>query len=250
MRTPAQIEMMHEAGRRLARVLGRLKPEIKPGVSGLALDKLAARFIEEEDSVPAFLGYQPSGAKRAYPAVSCVSVNSIVVHGIPDESKIKKGDLVKIDLGLAYQGWYADAAYTVPVGQVSPRAERLIKCTEEALEDAIQAAKPGNTFGDIGAAVQSKVAEYGFSVVKSLTGHGIGRDLHEEPWVYNIGTPGKGDPLRAGMVLAIEPMVAIGKGDVRQLGNDSFATKDGSLSAHFEHTVAITEHGPEVLTKE
>ncbi len=248
-KTPEQVALMAEAGKRLAAMLEALRAEVREGATGNDLDRFAEEFIRKAGDKPAFLGYRPGGAKHAYPATLCVSLNDTVVHGVPNDEPFKVGDVVKVDAGLVHEGWYSDSAITVAVGPASETVKKLIRVTEEALMRGIKAAKPNGTLGDIGAAIQSHVEAHGFSIVKSLTGHGIGRKLHEEPWVYNIGTPGHGEPLVAGMVIAIEPMVAIGKGDVKQGKDDSFVTKDHSLAAHFEHTIAITEKGPIVLTQ-
>jgi len=249
LKAPHEIEVMREAGRKLARVLSALKAEVKPGVKTLDLDTRARELIESEGARPAFLGYQPSGAEKPFPATICVSMNETVVHGLPSDYVIKEGDLVKLDLGLIHRGFYSDAAVTVKVGEVSEKAAKLVWVTEEALKKGIAAAKIGNTLGDLGAAIGNFVKDNGFEVVKTLTGHGIGRDLHEDPYVFNFGRPGEGEELKEGMVLALEPMVTAGGARVRQLEDDSFVTADGSLAAHFEHTVAITKNGPEVLTK-
>lgn len=249
IKTAEEIAVMREAGRKLGRVLARLEKMVRAGVTGLELDAAAANYIGEEGAKPAFLNYKPNGASKAYPATLCCSINDVIVHGVPSGYAVKDGDLVKLDLGLIHKGFYSDAAITVPVGKVSKRARELAEVARQALARAIAVAKPGNTLGDIGHAVESFVAEHRFSVVDALTGHGIGRKLHEDPWVMNKGIPGKGEPLVSGMVIAIEPMIAMGKPAVRQLKSDeSYATKDGSLSAHFEHTVAILENGPEILT--
>lgn len=241
---------MREAGRRLARILKVLSKEVRVGITTQALDDISLKLMEGENVRPAFLGYKPHGARYGYPASICTSVNDGVVHGLPSAYVIKDGDLVKIDIGAVYQGFYADMAVTIPVGKVSKEARKLVKVTRESLEKAIKVAKPGNTLGDIGHTVEHFVKRHGFGVVRALTGHGIGRALHEDPYVFNYGKPGTGEELRPGMVIAIEPMITLGKENVRQLKDDSFVTADGSLAAHFEHTVAITERGPIVLTKE
>jgi methionyl aminopeptidase len=248
LKTPAEIALMAEGGRRLARVINALAAEVRPGVSTQDLDRRAAELIRAGGDTPAFLGYQPGGAERAYPYTLCASVNDSVVHGLPSARRLAEGDIVKLDLGLVHKGWYVDAAVTVPVGKISAEARKLIAVTREALARGIRAAKPKNALGDIGYAIQSYVERYGFSAVRALTGHGIGKRLHEDPHVYNVGRPGEGDELAPGMVIAIEPMINAGGCEVRQLADDSFVTKDGSLSAHFEHTVAITEKGPRILT--
>ena len=249
IKSPEEIEIMSEGGKILASVLVALRREVQPGVETKALDKLAYRLIKEAGAEPAFWGYRPAGSRAAYPFTLCVSLNECVVHGRPSDYKIREGDIVKLDLGLKYRSFYLDSAVTVGVGEIKGEAAKLIKATQDALERGINVCKPGKTTGDIGAAIEKYVKKNGFSVVRALTGHGIGRNLHEEPNVLNFGQPGTGEELRTGMVLAIEPMVAAGSGETKVLADDSFVTKDGSLAAHFEHTVAITEHGPIVLTK-
>ncbi len=239
---------MREAGRHLAGVLDVLETNVRAGITTNELDRMARVLIEKAGCKPAFLGYLPAGARKAYPATICASLNEGVVHGLPSDRPLVAGDLLKIDIGLVYKGWYADMARTYAIGTVAPRIKELIATTREALDVGIAAALPGNTLGDIGYAIQSVVEANKFSVVKGLTGHGVGRKLHEDPYVYNEGKPGRGDALEVGMVLALEPMVALGTGRTRQGVDDSFVTIDGSLAAHFEHTVAITENGPEVLT--
>jgi len=249
LKTPAEIELMAEAGGHLARVLRTLAGEVKAGIETRELETKSLALIQESGCIPAFLNYRPGGAHKPFPASLCVSVNDVVVHGVPSQYVIRDGDLVKLDLGVIWKGFYADAAVTVPVGNVSDEARRLTEVTRAALDAGIRAAKLGDTLGDIGWAIENTVHAAKFSVADTLTGHGIGRELHEDPWVMNTGRPGVGDVLREGMVIAIEPMVAAGKGHVRQGKDDSFMTADGSLSAHFEHTVAITKNGPRVLTE-
>lgn len=248
LKTPREVELMRESGKRLARVLETLKNEVKPGIKTKDINRLAEELIRKEGGIPAFLNYRPGGASKPFPASVCVSINETVVHGLPSEYEIREGDLVKVDIGLIYKDFYSDMAITLPVGKVSPEDEKLIVATREALEAAVAAAQAGNTFGDIGAAVEERITEDGFSVVRDLVGHGIGKSLHEDPYVFNFGKPGKGPELKEGMVLAIEPMVAAKSGKVRQLDDDSFVTADGSRAAHFEHTVAITKNGPRILT--
>lgn len=244
-----ELELMAEAGRKLAFILKELKKEVRAGVTTEYLDKRTRELLKEIKAKSAFLGYKPHGAKTAYPATLCASVNEVVVHGVPGDYEIKPGDVVKIDMGVVHEGYYSDAAMTVAVEPVNKDTARLLRVTEEALAAGIKAAKPGNTLGDIGWAISERVAKDKFSVVQQLTGHGIGTALHEDPYVFNVGRKGEGDVIRPGMVLAIEPMVAMGKPQVRQLRDDSYAAKDGSLTAHFEHTVAITAKGPVILTK-
>ncbi len=249
IKSKEEIALMAEAGRRLGVVLRTLRGEVKAGVTTLEFDERARELITANGDRPAFLGYKPNGATKAYPFTLCASINDSVVHGPPGKYVIKDGDLVKLDLGLVHEGFYVDAATTVAVGAVSPEARHLVAITEEALYRGIKAAWPEARLGDIGQAVQSFVEENGFSVVTTLTGHGIGRKLHEEPSVPNFGQAGTGERLRVGMVIAIEPMVNMGSEAVRQLKDDSFVTRDGSLSAHFEHTVVVTNKGPVILTK-
>ncbi|MFA6354230.1 MAG: type I methionyl aminopeptidase [Candidatus Paceibacterota bacterium] len=253
LKTSEEIKIMAEGGRRLAEVLTRLKSEIIPGVTTKSLDKLSRELIRATGSTPAFLGYRPRGAKRAYPATICSSINDIVVHGLPKMEHLKEGDIISIDVGLKYKGFYLDAAFTAGVGEISAEAKKLISITEQTLREAIKETKPGKRLGDIGHAVQSLAEKNNFSVVRSLTGHGIGRQLHEDPNVFNFGRPKSGEPLEIGMVIAIEPMLSAAPppdgGKIRTLSDDSFATLNGSLAAHFEHTVAITKKGPQILTK-
>lgn len=250
LRTPQEVEIMAEAGKHLAQVLEELRKEVKPGVSTLALDKIAHDLITKMGDDPAFLGYRPAGARRAYPFTLCTSINDVVVHGQPSDSGVlREGDIIKLDLGLRHGGLYSDSAITVGVGSVSHAAKKLMAVTEEALYAGIKEAKPGQTLGDIGFAIQKVVTKNGFSIAEGLTGHGIGLMLHEDPTVFNFGEKGRGDKLVPGMVLAIEPMVTAGQGEILQLRDESYGTADGSLSAQFEHTVAITEKGPVILTK-
>lgn len=282
-KSPAEIEIMAEAGRRLGEILAKLQEEVRSGVRTDALDRKSFQLIREAGCEPAFLNYRPTWAKKSYPATLCVSVNDVIVHGVPSERIIKDGDIVKLDLGLKYKGLYVDAAITVfaslsrerplrlarldsrsarqvgdearsgGVGSIDAEKKKLIAAARNALELGIKQALPGKTLGDIGYAIQKSVNSEHFSIIEGLTGHGIGRELHEEPVVYNFGRPEKGERLKAGMVIAIEPMISAapppGGGKIKQLEDESFATADGSLSAHFEHTVAITENGPRVLTR-
>jgi methionyl aminopeptidase len=225
-------------------VLEELVRAAAPGVTTAELDRLARARTRALGAEPAFLGY------HGYPAALCVSVNDEVVHGIPSEERVlAEGDVVGLDFGVVLDGWYGDSARTVPVGRISAAAARLLEVTEGALARAIAAARPGGRLGDLGAAVQAFAEPRGFTVVRDFVGHGIGRRLHEPPQIPNVGAAGTGPVLRAGMVLAIEPMVNAGGSEVSTLDDGWTAvTEDGSLSAHFEHTVAITENGPEVLT--
>ncbi|MBI4119520.1 MAG: type I methionyl aminopeptidase [Parcubacteria group bacterium] len=247
------ISVMREAGKILAGVIQEVGRAANVGVALKELDELAESLIRKAGCRPAFLGYRPEGARKPYPATICASVNEVVVHGVPNSYRLKDGDILKLDFGLVYPpkgGFYVDAAVTVPIGKVSKKAELLIAVTRDALMKGIAQATVGKRLGDVGAAIQKHVEKNGFSVIRGLTGHGIGVHLHEDPPVYNYGKPDTGVLLQPGMVFAIEPMVALGSGEITQLPDDSFATQDGSLSAHFEHTVAVTARGPEVLTAE
>ncbi|MDE1919509.1 MAG: type I methionyl aminopeptidase [Patescibacteria group bacterium] len=240
-----------EAGKRLAAVLRALRGKVAPGVTSEELDDLAERLIREGGDEPCFLGYTPEGASRPFPAVLCVSINDEVVHGIPNESPktLKEGDIVGLDLGLTHNGIIVDAAITVPVGSVDDESKKLIAATERALSAGIKAAVPGNHMGDISHAIQKEIEEAGFKVVKELGGHGVGDLVHEEPFIPNFGRPGTGPLLSAGMVLALEPISTAGKAAV-VLAPDGYTyrTKDGSRSAHVEHTILIEENGPRIIT--
>jgi methionyl aminopeptidase len=248
-RTSDEIAVMAEGGKRLGAVLQKLKAEVKPGVTTLALDRAARALIVDGGDVPAFLNYRPEGARRAYPYTLCASVNDVVVHGQPSFYVLREGDIIKLDLGLKHEGFYLDAAITVAVGSVSAEAKKLMAATEEALYAGIKEAKKGNSLGDIGYAIERVARKHRFSVAEGLTGHGIGRTLHEEPTVFNYGDRGTGMKIAPGMVIAIEPMFTIGGGAIAQLKDESYGTTDRTWAAQFEHTVAITEGGPVVLTK-
>ncbi len=250
IKTPAEIILMRAGGKILREILLRLKQETKIGVTTRSLDLLARNLMKVAGVTPAFLGYRPEGASKAYPAALCISVNDVVVHGLPSNYVLKDGDVVSVDAGIKYKGFYLDSAFTVGLGEVSPLIKKLIKTTEHSLALGIKQAKAGKHLGDIGHAIQKYAEGNGFSVIRSLTGHGIGRHLHEEPNVFNFGKPKTGERLEVGMVIAIEPMLSSSKsnGRIKALPDDSFVTLDGSISAHFEHTVAITVSGPEILT--
>lgn len=252
IKSKEDIDILREGGKRHALILKALVRAAKPGVSTRDLDDLAARMIAEGGDSAPFLGYKPYGAKRAYPASLCVSVNDAIVHGIPNEEPyiLKKGDIVSLDLGLMHRGLITDAAVTIPVGTVDAEAKNLLKTTKTALERGIKAAKPGNTTGHIGAAVEAYIRPFGYGIVEELAGHGVGYSVHEDPYIPNYGTAGEGEPLVPGMVIAIEPIVNEGGAGIR-LGKDGYTyyTRDGKRSAHFEHTVVITERGCEILTK-
>lgn len=234
---------MRQAGRIAGEVLYELSLAVKPGITTARLDNLALRCIRKNNAEPAFLGY------NGFPASICTSINEELVHGIPGLRQLKNGDIVSIDVGVLYKGYYGDAAATFPVGKVSPLAAQLIEVTRESLNQAVKKAVPGNRLYDISNAVQSYVEAKGFSVVRNYVGHGIGSNLHEEPQVPNFGPPGKGPLLEEGMVLAIEPMVNAGTWEVETLDDQwTVVTGDRNLSAHFEHSVAILQDGPEILT--
>lgn len=239
---------MRAAGRRLATVVESLRQHVREGVCGLELDELAERLILAQHARPSFKGYR-SGFRRAFPKAICVSVNDQVVHGIPDDRPFSAGDLVSLDLGLCYDDYHADVAFTESVGACSDGARRLLDATRESLYKGVARAIPGGFLGDVGHAIESHLRTCGFQVVQSYTGHGIGRKLHEDPAVPNQGEPGKGLLIKSGMCLALEPMATTGNGRTRT-GRDGWTvyTADGALAAHFEHTVVVTPHGPEVLT--
>lgn len=245
LKSKEEVAKIAKASRIVAESLEAVRAYLKPGMTTKELDLFVEKQIRERGGTPAFKGY------RNYPATLCISVNEEVVHGIPSPDKvIKEGDIVGLDLGAIYDGFYGDSAVTVAVGEVKPEAKRLIQVTEESLYAGIAQACEGSRLSDISHAVQSHVEQAGFSVVTDFVGHGIGRALHEEPQIPNFGPPGRGPRLREGMVLAIEPMVNMGKAAVRVLDDRWTAvTADGSLSAHFEHTIAVTKEGPVILSK-
>lgn len=249
VKTAEEIEKIRRSAKLAASVIRKLKVEVKPGITTLSLDVLARRLIQEGGSKPAFLGYRPDGSRRPYGFTICTSVNHGVVHGLPSSYRLESGDILKIDLGANFQGGISDTAVTIPIGSVPKNALDLINVTNNALREGIRVAKPGHTVGDIGFAIERTVTAGGFKVIRGLTGHGVGLELHEDPVIYNYGNPGSGMLLKEGMILAIEPITSISTGDVIQLKDDSFVTSDKSISAHFEHTVLITKKGAEVLTK-
>lgn len=249
LKTPEEIQLMKEGGAILRRIQATLEETAKEGIRLKELDTLAKRLMEEAGGTPSFLNYTPTWAETAYPASICASVNDIVVHGIPDAYRLRNGDVLKIDLGLKYKGFHTDTATTVGIGEISTEAKNLIAVTRDSLTLAIDQCMVGNAVGDIGFAINSYVRKQGMHVAKGLTGHGIGRHLHEDPVVYNEGKPGAGMKLIPGMVIAIEPMVTVGSGAMKELPDGSFRTAERAISAHFEHTVAITAEGPIILTK-
>ncbi len=244
-----EIELMREIGRFTAEILLELRERAQPGVTTGQLDQIAAKALEKRGLNSPFLGYAPGGV-TPYPAVLCTSVNEEIVHGIPGSRELREGDIISLDFGVETRGWHGDSAVTIAIGEVDSEAKQLIDTTRDALDKAIERMVPGDRLSDIGHAVQSRAEQEGYGVVRQFVGHGIGREMHEPPQVPNYGRPGRGPRLRAGMVFAIEPMVNIGSEKVRVLKDEWTAvTADGSLSAHFEHTVLITESGPEVLTR-
>jgi methionyl aminopeptidase len=242
-KTPAEIDAMAAAGEILVKCMNLLAGKVRPGVTTADLDAAAEKFIRSQGATPAFKGY------RGFPGSICASPNHMVVHGIPGKFKLHRGDILSVDIGVVKDGWVADAARTFPVGEISPVAARLLAVTEEALFRAVEQCRAGNRLGDVSHAVQAHVEANGFSIVRSLVGHGIGRNMHEEPQIPNYGPPGRGIVLEEGMVLAVEPMVTAGRHMVR-MGDDGWAiySQDGSLAAHFEFTIAVTGEGPRILT--
>ena len=242
-KSPEQIEKMARAGAILVSTLELLASNVRPGVSTAELDEIAERFIRSQGATPTFKGY------RGFPASICASPNAMVVHGIPGPYRLKRGDIISIDVGVTLDGWVADAARTFPVGEIDPQAQNLLRATEESLHAGVEQCRPGNRMGDVSSAIQRVVEGAGLSVVRSLVGHGVGQSMHEDPQVPNYGKPGKGTLLEEGMVIAVEPMTTAGSPAVR-VGGDGWAifSQDSSPAAHFEFTVAITREGPRVLT--
>jgi methionyl aminopeptidase len=243
-KAPAEIERMARAGAVVADTLALIGERARPGVSTQELDELADEFIRSRGGVATFKGY------RGYPASICTSPNDMVVHGIPGLYTLREGDLLSVDVGVTLDGFVADSAYTFPIGEISPEAERLLEGCQAALAAGIDQCRVGNRLSDISHAIQRVTEEHGFSVVRSLVGHGVGRSMHEEPQIPNFGEPGRGPLLSEGMTFAIEPMINAGRPEVVLHDDEwSISTADSSLSAHFEHTVAITEEGPRILTQ-
>lgn len=252
IKTEKEIATLREGGKRLAAILQKVAAEVKPRVSTAALNTLAEKLITDAGDTPSFLGYAPSGAKRPFPAALCVSVNDEVVHGIPNEKErlLSEGDIVTLDAGLIHEGLFTDSAVTVGVGKIDAKAKKLLKVTREALAVGVKAVRAGATTGDVGFAIEQFVKPHGFGIVCELAGHGVGYGVHEEPFVPNFGKEGEGITLKAGMVIAIEPMLNEG-GAAVVLDPDGYTyrTKDGSRSAHFEHTVVVGEKGSEIITR-
>jgi len=247
LKTDREIEIMREAGRIVAEVLDLMEQKIEPGITTAELDRIAEEFIRSRGAEPAFKGYRVGG--NTFPASICASIDDVVVHGIPSERKLLEGEIISIDVGTFKDGYYGDGARTFAVGEISDEKKKLMQVTVEALKAGIEKARAGNHLGDISAAVQTIVEQNGFSVVRDMVGHGIGRRMHEDPQVHNFGTPGTGLVLKQGLVLAIEPMVNAGGYKINFKPDGwTTVTADGSVSAHFEHTVAVTDNGPDILT--
>ncbi len=244
LKTKEEIAIMREGGKKLARIMEEIKKEAIPGVTTLFLNDLAEKLIEKEGGKPSFKGY------KEFPASLCTSINEVIVHGIPSKYVLKSGDVLTLDLGFFYKGFHTDMAVTIPIGNVSGESLRIIRESKKALKRGIKKARKGNTLGDVGNTIMRHIEGSGFSNVKGLCGHGIGREVHEEPQVLNEGKRGKGITLEEGMVFCIEPMLSVGSGEIEfLLDGMGIKTKDNSLSVQFEHTVAITEKGTEVLTQ-
>jgi methionyl aminopeptidase len=243
IKKPEEIEILKEGGGILVQIMAEISAKVKPGINTGSLNLEAEKLIKKFGAGPAFLGH------LSFPASLCTSVNEVIVHGVPGKYILKEGDIVGLDLGIKYKRLITDMAVTVPAGKVSESAQKLIKTAKVALDLAIQKVKPGNHLGDISFTIQNYVESQRFNVIRELVGHGVGYEVHEEPEIFNFGRRGQGSILKPGMVLAIEPMISAGDWHVRQCPDGSFVTRDGSLAAHFEHTVAVTKKGVEILTK-
>lgn len=250
LKSAKEIEILREGGKILARILRELSEQVKPGVTSREIDEMARELIKKYDVKSSFLGYK-SGSHAPYPGVTCVSVNEGVVHGIPGKRIFQEGDIVGLDCGIIHRGMYLDAARSAAVGSVSLEIQELMAVTRQALSAGIREAQVGNRIGDIGAAIQSVIKPHGYGIVTDLVGHGVGYDVHEDPKVPNVGEAGAGPRLAAGLVIAIEPMVTLGKAEITT-GADGWTieTRDGSAAAHEEHTIAVTNEGPIILTNE
>jgi len=243
IKTKEEIEIMAEGGKLLAKIMKELEKQVRPGITTKELDKVAEDLILKSGGKCSFKGYE------GFPACLCTSINEEIVHAIPSERKIKEGDILSLDIGMRYKGYHSDMAITVPVGKIDYEVARLIRVTKKALKRGIKKVRPGNTIGDIGNTIQRYVESQGFNVVRDLCGHGIGKELHEEPQILNFGKRKSGPEIKEGMVLCLEPMVTVGDWKLKK-SKDGFGyeTKDGSLSCHFEHTIAVTENGAKILT--
>jgi methionyl aminopeptidase len=249
LKSAAEIEKMRRAGQIVAEVLDKMREQVAPGVTTAELNETAESIIRGHNAIPSFLGYPP-GSAHPFPACICASVNTELVHGIPGPQVLQEGDIISVDVGAILDGYHGDAAITLPVGEISPHAQKLLEVTEAALYEGIDAAKAGNRSGDVSAAIQAYVEGRGYNVVREYTGHGIGRKMHEEPQVPNHGYRGQGVRLRKGMTIALEPMVLAGERFVRTLDDHwAVVSCDGKLNAHFEHTIAITDGEAEILTR-
>lgn len=249
LKNKEDIEILKKSGKILSELLNTLSDNIKVGAKLKSLEEIASRFVKERDVIASFYGYQPESAYEAFPAHICVSVNDVVVHGVPDNRVIKNGDVIKIDAGITYNGMVTDAARTFIAGKGSTEAKKLLEATRGALNDAIKVAKPGKTLGDIGNTIEKKAKKYGFFVLKELTGHGVGYELHEDPIIFNFGNKGEGMKLKEGMVIAIEPMFSTTSENIIQNPDDSYSTDGGGITAHFEDSIAITKKGNIILTR-
>lgn len=250
IKTKKEIETLREGGKQLAAILHKVSKKVAPGISTKELDAYALELIRAGGDEPAFLNYKPDGADYPYPASLCVSVNNEIVHGIPTNRILKEGDIVALDLGLKHKGLFTDHAITMPVGKVSKKDAELLKVTKEALYAGIAEARGGGRIGDIGSAIEKFVKPHGYGIVREMSGHGVGRAIHEDPYIPNFGRKGTGAELKAGMVVAIEPMLNVGTDDII-FDDDGYTvrTADGKKSAHFEHTILITDKEPEILTE-
>jgi methionyl aminopeptidase len=249
LKKPSEMEYLMQSGKILSAVLHDLGKAAKEGVSLQFLNQRAIELCKKYEARPAFLGYQPEGAERPYPAAVCLSLNDVVVHGVPTSRTLKSGDLLKIDMGVSYKGFITDSALTVGIGKIPAAAKKLMAATKHALEKGISAAKKGKRLGDIGYEIERVAKKEGFFVLKELTGHGVGYEVHEDPIIYNFGDKHTGQEIKEGMVFAIEPMFSAGTERVEQQRDESYASDDGSLTAHFEHTVAIINNKTVVLTQ-
>lgn len=243
IKTKQEIETMAKAGKILAKIMDEIERNIKPGIATIKLEELAEKLILKNNGNCSFKGY------RGYPFCLCVSINEEIVHGMPSNRIIKQGDIVSIDLGFFYKGFHVDMARTLAIGEVNPEVQRLIQVTKEALRKGIKKIKPDNTFGDIGNAIQEYVESQGFVIIRNLCGHGIGREIHEKPYVLNYGRKGKGEKIKQGMVFCLEPIVGVGDWRIKRINEFVFQTIDNSFSCHFEHTIAVTKNGCQILTK-
>ncbi len=253
IKTKQEIEIMREGGKILAEIMGELANYVKPGTTTKELDKVVSNLVFQYGAEPAFLNHidkeDPESRKHPYPATLCTSVNNVIVHAMPSDYQLKSGDIISLDLGVKYKGFYSDMAITLAVGNVEPEVLRLIKVTKKSLKTGLNEIKIGRTFGDVGFAIQKFVEGQGFSVVRELCGHGIGRELHEDPKIPNYKDEGESVIIKPGMVVCLEPMVTMGDWHLKKSKDGfGFETKDSSIACHFEHTIAITEKGPEVLT--